>query len=148
MGLLKAGRGPRRPNNEWTKGPLSRSWLSTDICTALNTTLYICKYFNYGKFWLAFLWRKKHHTCRKLYQVKSWTKCTTRRFVLSLRCFVVSLCHFVTLFRRLVHQFVPSSRRPVDFVPLFVTRLVVSLLWCFLSSFRFGYLTALAYEPE
>ena len=81
------------------------------------------------------------------YEIKSYTKCSTRRFVVSsflcvtsllrsvVSCtnflnFVVSSCYFVASFRRVV---VSLFR--------FASRLVT-------STFRFAYLTALALEGE
>ena len=73
----------------------------------------------------------------------------------SFRCFVVTFCHFVASSRRLGPQFstfavssyhfVASSHRSAVVVSLFrfVTRLAVSSLRCFVSSFCFAYLTAL-----
>ena len=68
--------------------------------------------------------------------------------MLSFRCFVLSLCHFVASFSRLVHQFLISLFPCVISLFRFVTRLVFSSLRCLVSSFRFAYLTALAWERE
>ena len=35
------------------------------------------------------------HLMVSSYEVKSWTKCSTRGFVLSFLCFGISLCHFL-----------------------------------------------------
>ena len=61
-----------------------------------------------------------------------WSQIVDKMFDLSFRCYVVSLCHFFASIRRLV---APVSTFPCFDLPLN-------------SSFRFAYLTALAWEWE
>ena len=69
------------------------------------------------------------------YEVRLWTKCSTRRFVVRLVVSsfrsVTSTCRSVTSTRRFVERLVVSSFRSV-------TPLVVSSLRCCVSSFRFA----------
>ena len=60
------------------------------------------------------------------YEVKSWTECSTRRFVLSFRCFVVSLSS--------LRCFIPSSRPPIFLISPFPR--IASLLRPVVSSPR------------
>ena len=124
-------------------------------------------------FWLNSSPRVLHE-----YEVKSWTKCLSRRFVFSYRRFVVSLPCFVSssllqfclvscyrfivstfrcvnfLLRFVVPLAISSCRRPFSSFPCFDSSLLSSFRHFdvsfrrFVSPFRFADLTALDWERE
>ena len=75
-----------------------------------------------------------------VYKGRSWTKCSTRRFVMAIRRFTVSSCRFVVSARRFLkstRRIASSIRRLVSFVVPSFRRFVMSFHRFFMSFRRF-----------